>query len=195
MDLTRTIHPDTLAALQSGSFHPAMLVWLDWPGEALYVHSGSGQIAWNGNTYSGVSVGDRSFGRPDIPDDGPGLVPAEATLSLVVPSDAVDEVLDAQIRNLSAAIYFAVVTERAGSTLIGEPFELFTGHMDAISETAQRKDGVAQHIIRLGLGTGPSPRASASIVHSPEDQSRAYPGDTIGRLLINSAKRAERVVL
>lgn len=190
MELTRGLHPDTLAAIVAGNFHPGVMVELDWPNAPVHAHSGKGQFDWNGETWSGVM----GYGEVNVPGETAGAVPSTALMALVVPDEDLDEVMAADIRARPGAVYAFLTTERAGNVLIGEPFELFSGNMDGLLESVQLEDGNLINVVRLELGSGAGMRSASTVVHSHEDQQRAYPSDTIGRLLINSIQRLVRVV-
>lgn len=190
MELTRDIHPDTLAAIVAGNFHPGIAVELDWPGAPVHVHSGLGAFDWKGETWDGVM----GYGAVDIPVEAATAVPGTAVLTLAVPEGEFDQVMESDIRARDGVIYSFVTTQRGGNVLIGEPFELFSGNMDGLVEDLRLDDGNLVHLVRIELATGAGIRSSATVVHSYEDQQRAFPGDTIGRLLINSIQRLVRVV-
>ena len=48
-------------------------------------------------------------------------------------------------------------------------------------------------VIHIDVANGPSQRLSARLYHTDEDQRRAYPDDTAGRLVINAEARQERI--
>lgn len=193
MDMSRAIHPDTLAAILAGGFHPQILIFVDWPGDPVRVNLGLETITWDSSDWFGVG----GFGDLSIPQEGAELVPADAILSMILPEDEIDAVLAAEVRNISARVYGALTTTPAGATLIGEPFEVFAGYVDGLSEalrvTTSPTMRELESSVQLELGTGPSARQAAAVVHSHEGQSAAHPGDTIGRLLINSVDRQRRV--
>lgn len=187
MDLTRGIDAATLAAM-AGHFHPVIAVELDWPGDPVYVHSGTGEIIWDGKTFLGVG----DFGDVNIPGDTIGSVPTEAVLTLLgVPPEIFDR-LDDPIRNRYGAIYFGCLTEPGGNTLVGDLTILFEGYMDASSYTGERNGEVITHGIQITLGTGGGMRSTANITHSYEAQIAEYPGDTAGRHLQWAVKQAKK---
>jgi hypothetical protein len=58
--------------------------------------------------------------------------------------------------------------------------------------TAIESDGVDQlYRLSVGMRTGPGYRSNVAMVHSHEDQSRRYPGDTAGLRLRAAIARAE----
>lgn len=192
--LTRGLHPDTLAAL-AGHFFPAVLVYDDWAGTDVYAHTGAGAMSWDGQTWVGVS----GYGGLDIPAEGPGTAAPRAKIRLAVPFDEVEATMTADIRNRVTRIYGAVTTERMGSTLIGDAFEVFNGTKQGLAEfedvIKDDDDGrEVQTTIEVELSGGPPARASATVVHSNEDQSQRFPADTIGRLWIGSEDRQRKVI-
>lgn len=190
MDLIRGIHADTMAAIVAGGFHPMLLVYLDWPGGAVRVHTGVGGLSWGGHTWLGTA----GFGNVEIPGETSGPVPERAALTMVLAEEDFDATMGADIRGLDGVIYLTLTTERQGAVLIGEPFEIFSGYMDGKSETARREGAKLVNVIKVELGGGPGMRSVGTILHSDEDQRAAYPDDTIGRLLINSPDRQRRII-
>ena len=63
--------------------------------------------------------------------------------------------------------------------------------MDALRYAVTRQDEKLEHGLRLDLGVGPSARSAATVLHSAEDQSVKFPGDTAGRHLIEIEKRVQ----
>lgn len=186
MGLKRAVHEDTLAAL-NGIFHPVLMVYLDWPGGAVRAHSGAGTITWDGHNWLGVG----QFGEVEIPGEAPGLAASNVSLSLLgVPPDIWDT-LEAPIRNRPGRLWVALTTQPGGNVLVGEPIDLFIGHMDAMRYRLRREDGGVSHAVQIDLGSGPGARSSSAVLHSLEDQADKFPGDTAGRHLINVEAHAE----
>jgi hypothetical protein len=100
-----------------------------------------------------------------------------------------DAYLDDDIRNRAGQIWFGVVSERAGNELIGEPFCVYEGFMDAMRDTMEDEGGEIKRVITVEVANGPSQIEFTSLFHTDEDQRRAYPTDTAGRLVINSEAR------
>ncbi|MEC9433868.1 MAG: hypothetical protein VYD87_13275 [Pseudomonadota bacterium] len=172
-----------MAELASGrAIHPVVAVHLDWPGGAVRVHSNAGTLSWGGESWTGVG----RFGSVSVPDEGGGLASQSAQLRLIGASDALDDYLDDPIRGRAAWIGWGLVTTRGGATLIGELNEMFAGYMDAMRDVVQAADGGLVRGVLLQAVGGPSQRARAQIHHTAEDQERAFPGDTAGRLVINA---------
>lgn len=193
MGLIRTVHPDTLAALE-GVFHPIVMIYLDWPDATVRMHSGSGDLSWDGHTWTGLGTADGSFVGVSIPDEAGGLASQPGEVRLIGGNETLDGYLDDPIRDRDGWIAFATVTQRQGNLLIGEPIEAFVGYMDALRDLVEvQRDGEVVEVRRdvvLQLGDGPSQRTSATVYHTDEDQRRHHPGDTAGRHVINAEARA-----
>lgn len=185
MGLTRGIGAELLEEMSKRSWYPIVRVYLDWPGGVVRVHSGIGTIVVGETTWQGVG----GTGRLEIPGEGINGVATRASLTLFGEPATLLTQADAQIRGRSGAIDLGAVTEPAGNVLVGTPVEMFAGFMDALRFTVSGADNVIEHALQLDLGTGPSMRQMASILHSNEDQSLRFPGDTAGRHLINIEAR------
>lgn len=187
--VTRNIHPDTLAAISAGGFAPVVLVYLDWPDGPVRMHSNVGTISFGGNDWTGVGA----FLNVQAPEEAQGLAQNVASIQLIGTPDEIDAYLDAPIRGRMGEIWFGVVTERAGSTLIGAPFRIYTGYMDAMRDTIETDGGDVTRVVTIEIANGPSQRLTASLYHTDEDQRRQHPDDTAGRVVINTERRYERL--
>lgn len=185
MALTRGIGSALLAEISKSAWYPVVLVYLDWPGGAVRVHSGVGNITWASATWQGVG----GVGRIDMPGEGIAGTAGRASMTIFGPADVLLTQADAQIRNRPGVVYMGAVTAPAGNVLVGAPIEMFSGYMDALRFTVTGEGDVIQHGLQLDLGTGPSMRQMAAILHSDEDQRLRFPGDTAGRHLINIEAR------
>jgi hypothetical protein len=187
--LKRNIDPATLNALAQPVFYPVIMVYLDWPDAPVYAHSNVGPLIWDEQTWQGVG----EFGAIQMPEEELGLAAQPAEVRLIGVPDELDQYLTDPIRNREAVIYFGVVTERGGNVLIGEPFEMFVGYMDAMRETVTVEDGVMRRDVVLTVANGPSQRSFAEVFHTYEDQQRRFPGDTAGRLTINAEAELDKL--
>lgn len=192
MDLTRGIHPDTLAALAGAYFYQVWMVELDWPSGIVRAHSGVGLIDYQGNDWYGVG----DFGKVTLPEETMGMASFPAEFEIIgLPQDVVDY-LDEPIRNRSVSVYGAVVTERAGNQVVGEPFEIWAGYVDAMTFNASVSDKegtLLEYGLRLEARGGPTVRTAAEVYHTAEDQENKYPGDTAGRLTINAEAEGSKL--
>lgn len=199
MELRRGVHPDTLGALSRGGF-PILMAHLDWPDAPVRAHTGVGNITWGGKVWRGVGT----MGNIEIPAEANEIAAMEAVLSLAgIPAD-LDGYADDAIRNRDVALYLCAVagrpgghdgrqTEGAGNTIVGAPVQLFSGLMDGLTLTASATDEGVEHEAQVSVATGVEARSSATAFHSDEDQSRNYPGDTAGRLVILAFAKAQRL--
>jgi len=188
--LKRNIDPTTLAALAQPVINPIILVFLDWPDAPVYAHSNVGPLQWASQTWAGVG----EFGELQMPDESLGDMASQpAEVRLLGAPEELDNYLNDPIRNREARIYFGAVTERSGTTLIGEPFEIFVGYMDAMRENTTVDGGVLRRDVILTVANGPSQRSFAEVFHTYEDQKRRFPGDTAGRLTINAEAERDKL--
>ena len=166
MGLIREVDPDLLAAL-AGPFHPVTLVFVDWPGDPVRVHSGSGTLEWDGHDWTGLQG--INAGQVTLPDEAASLAMVEGSAVVGGNPDRIDEILaDAEAaRGAAVQVWFGAVTERAGVTLVGAPFAAFTGTVGAVSDadTPTGEHDMARSIT-LQLVSGPSQRARAA-AHAP----------------------------
>ena len=116
----------------------------------------------------------------------------EASLALLGLGDELDDYLDVDARDRDARVYFGAVTARDGNSLIGEPFEVFSGTINGLDDMTQATDEGRTRGVQVPLASGPSQRAKAGVYHSFQDQSSRFLGDTAGRLLINSEREGQR---
>jgi len=178
MMLDRGVGATLLAELAKPVFHPVTLVNLDWPSGEVWFHGGRGSISWSGETWAGVG----DFAAISAPEEAVGLVPGECVISIIGALDDLLDVLDANVKNRRAAIYFGAVTARAGNTLVGTPIEAFSGYMDGtVLPYVEGNGETLTYSLNLTLSSGPGARMGAAITHSYEDQISAFAGDTAGR--------------
>jgi len=176
MGLTRGLHPDTLAALQSDGFHPVLLVHVDWPDDPVFASSALEPISWDGQTWAPAG----EFGLLEIASEGLGAaVPAEASVGIVGTLELLAGLLDrADARNIDIDVYLALVTTPQGGVLVGKPFPVMTGYCDGNDLGLRPIDDGVQPVFSLAVKTGPGVRTVLSAQHSDEDQQQRFPDDT-----------------
>ena len=183
MGLTRGASAGLIDELK-GHFYPVLLTYADWPGEEIRIHTGVGDLSWNGQTWMGAG----KLVQFAAPQEAGGLATSEATVRVAA---TVEDMLAERgkiIRNRDVVVWFATTTEAGGNVLSQDPVELFSGYFDSRTGSLTRAAGGLAHDMVLGLGVGPSARASASITHGYEDQIAKFPGDTAGRHVQNANK-------
>ena len=189
MGLTRGVDPVLLAAV-AAPFHPVVLVYVDWPGGVVRVHSGVGTLTWGGFGWLGVG----QAGGLTLPDEGRGLAQSAGVLRIGGLPDDIDAHLGQDVRGRAVDVWFGAVTARAGTTLVAEPVPVFTGYVDGMSDEEKATGEGVFRAIELAIASGPSQRSATSAWHSYEDQITAYPGDTAGRWVKAAVAQAGTVV-
>ncbi|MGR3480887.1 hypothetical protein [Salipiger marinus] len=176
MGLTRGLHPDTLAALVSGQFHPVLLVHVDWPDDPVFASSALVPIQWRDHTWQPAG----EFGLLEIASEGLGAaIPAEASVGIVGTLELLAGLLDREdARNIDIDVYLALVTTPQGGALVGDPFPLMTGYCDGNDLGLRALKGGVEPAFTLAVKTGPGVRTVLSAQHSDEDQRQRFPEDT-----------------
>lgn len=173
MELIREIDADLLEAISSkDGFYPIVLVRSVWPDGTVHAHSGNGSLSWDGETWIGL----QPIANVEIGAESGGFVPSEAVLSVNGPLATVLDYMDPAARGGEVVVWFGATTEPGGTTLIGEPCEIFSGTLDNNSMKFTPETGVAE--LSVGVATGPGARSKAVISHSDEDQQAKHLGDT-----------------
>lgn len=183
MGLTRGASVGLLSEL-GGHFCPVLLTYADWPDEMIRIHSGAGDLSWSGETWMGAG----KLVQFNAPMEAGGLATSEASVHVAATVEGMLAERGKVIRNRTLTVWFATTKTAGGNVLSQEPVELFTGYFDSRSGSLASADGGLAHDMVLGLGIGPSARASASITHGYEDQLTKFPGDTAGRHVQNASK-------
>ena len=179
------IDPATLTAISDPSgFYPIVMFFVDWPDAPVYAHTNRGVVAWAGQSWNGVG----NVANIQLPGDSQGMAAQEASIGIRGFGDELDEYLSSDVRDRAAEIYFGAVTERDGATLIGEPFSIFTATINGLEDLTEAVETGRTRGLQVPLSSLPSQRSNASVYHSFQDQSRRYPGDTAGRLLLNAER-------
>ncbi len=188
MGLSRAIHADTLAAL-SGYFHPVVAVFVDWPGQAVRVHSGGGTLTWGGHSWTGVGALESSLA---LPAETGGLAMLPGAITVRGDDTQVDSVHTdaADAYGATVQVWFGAVTERAGTTIIGDLFQAFAGTIGEITDAETWTSGQPARPMTFALLAGPSQRSRGAARHSYEDQPRHDATDTAGRWLRSALSNA-----
>lgn len=175
--VSRAVNGTLLAEISKPFFHPVFLVWIDWPSDPVYAHSGVGDLSWDSQTWTGVA----RLASVSLPQESSGLASQTATFSIVGMSAELATLVASAPRDMICRVWFGAVTERAGTALVGEPCEVFSGLSDELSEILQAAEGGYMRGADLSARTGPSQRARAAIFHTAEQHQIDHPGDTLLR--------------
>lgn len=185
MVIKRDIEPETLTAISDpAGFYPIVLFHVDWPGAPVHAHTNRGTVTWNAQSWTGVG----NAANIRLPGDGQGMAAQEASIGVCGFGNDLDDYLSSDARDRVALIYFGAVTTRDGATLIGQPFEVFSASINGVEDLTEAVATGRTRGLSVALASLPSQRSAASVYHSYQDQSRRYPGDTAGRLILNAER-------
>lgn len=179
VEVRRGVDPLLLGAMSAPVWFPVVLVRIEWSDGVRRLHSATGTLSVAGEDYLGVGA----FGRVSIPGEGEGPGATVASLTLFGLADDAILSTTGQLRNRPGVVMLGALTEPGAGALIGAPLEVFGGYIDAIRFRYAADGDRLMSALQLDLGSGPSARQAAAILHSTEDQQRKHPGDTIMRHL------------
>ncbi|WP_299145976.1 hypothetical protein [uncultured Tateyamaria sp.] len=183
MELSRAIDAALAVTLASGFIKPVVFVHIDWPDNPVWVHSNTGEIEWNGQIWAGVG----DLGSLTIPEEGEGIVPSEARLTIMGDAEtALDESARQDVRGRVVSIWVGSTETPGGTDLVGEPLDAFSGTVD-VPDYEDLERGLTA-AFAIDVATGPGARSGAQIVHSDEDQQARFPGDTLFRRVSHAEK-------
>ncbi|MBV7394550.1 hypothetical protein [Mameliella sediminis] len=175
--MSRNVDSALLAEISKPFFFPVFLVFVDWPSDPVYAHSGVGDISFDGQTWAGVA----GYASIALPAEQRGTAADTAAFSLVGVPDDLASLVTEDARDIDCAVWFGAVTQRAGTALIGTPQEIFRGRGDQMRESIAASDLGRTRSLRLGATTGPSQRLRSGLFHTSEQHQRSHPGDTLLR--------------
>jgi len=180
MELKRDSIPAALltAMADLGGIYPIVMVYLDWPNDTLRVHSGAGEITYDGHTWHGVGT------LGGINSDGgeqSGLVQSEMAVSLSgILADKISWATDDDIRGRDMEVFFGLTTRPGKGPLVSDPYSVFRGTMERpeFSSSGPDDQGRETTVATVYGVSGVPARADGEVVHSDADQQANYPGDT-----------------
>lgn len=172
-----TIGSALYAEVSKRFFHPAFLVFIDWPGDPVFAHGGRGPLSWDGQTWLGV----RRIAAMQLPEQSEGMAQRIAELTLVgVPADLTDH-LGADARGAAVKIYLGAYTTREGVALVGDPVLFFSGVVDGRAQMIETTEAGQVRALKIQVRTGPSQRSVGVGYITRESRSVDYPEDTLLR--------------
>lgn len=164
----RSIHPDTLTALQQPIVRFLLLVRFHLDATTIAWNTGFSDLDFDGYTYLGTgnlgSIGNLN----EVAEPKPNAL--NVTLSGVDPAVIAAFASEAVV-NRPAVIHVAVVNEALA--VIGEPFLLFAGKIDP-ADVSIGQEATVGFSIRSRLSDWERPLVSR---YTHEDQQLRYPGD------------------
>ena len=131
------LDPEILQAMEGRVVRPVRLIFIDWPGGAVYAHTGRGDIVFQGKTWLGVG----SFGSvSDLElNDNVGAHTVNLGISGIDPK-TLTEVVTQNVINREVELYYGVLDE--DWQLIGaHPY--FYGRVSGTSITRYQDDAIA----------------------------------------------------
>lgn len=173
---------------KADGFYWSVLCFIDWPGDPVYVHSGSGSISWDSQTWAGVA----GIGSIDLPPEMGGLANSEGTFRITGMPDTLADYINDDTRDIDVKVWIGATTEAGGSTLIGDPIHFFYGLCDGKTQTLENTDYGRSRAITLTTRSGPSQRLVGGTSHTNEAHQAKYPGDTFFRHAVGSVQAYRR---
>lgn len=179
MAFKRVVHADTLAALAANRFHLGALLQAQWLDSTVRVHSGRGNLTWNGHVWQGVA---QLGGALNLPPDTMGTAMLEGKMMLGGDPARIQELHEQAeaARGGPVTAWLAVLTARAGNQLIGAPVKIWTGRIGAVGDDETWSAGKRHLQIDVELISGHSQRTVGAPHHTRQSQAREHPGDTAG---------------
>lgn len=196
MVMSRGVDAAMTAALAAGGYHAAVLVFVDWPGDPLRVHSGLGVLTWDGHDWQGIGVHGMG-GRITLPGEASGIAATEGQAMLGGLPEDIDAILAANPRECAVQVWAGITTKRAGNTLVCPPVHVWAGYIDGLSDSEDGTDPKGDIVRRVmaPLVSRQSQRLSPSAYHTDEDQQAEFPGDTAGRWLRAARTRMQAEIV
>ena len=174
--------PAYLAAIQSGILRPALFVEAHFTSGPIYVWSGIGPIAWNGQTWTGVG----SLGSVSTIEEGTTVAAKGITLRLsgIDASLLTGILLEFQV-GLPVIVSFGLFDD--SGALIPDPVCCFAGQMD---QPTLDVDGTTATIAINCENRLVEMNVAVDRRYTNEDQQLDHPGDR-GLEFVNSIQEAQ----
>lgn len=190
MDLVRGLSPEQKQAIRSSCFFPNLMVFVDWPSAPLRFNMRDIDMIYQGETYAGFGPA----AEISLPSEAPGIAASTAMISIAGVDHDLESRMTQRVRGSSVTIHMALMSASTGGYRIGAPIPLFRGVIGSLRmKTASLDQNTRMSRVEVDLSTGPSARTESSIFHTNEDQSRKYPNDTAGRLVILAYAKAQKL--
>lgn len=166
--MARDLPTGYATAASAPVFRPAILVFLDWPGGAVRVWNGYGNIVFGGNTY----VGTGHLGSLSSIAETSDLSANGVTLALSgVPSEVLTNAMSNDAQGAEGIIYIAPLA--ADGTFAADPVQIFAGFIDVCPV----EDSGETSTISVQLEKDLIDRRSDARRYTHEDQQLDAPGD------------------
>lgn len=168
--MTRDINAATQTASESETIQPVLLVRLAFDSGAVKFHSGLGDIAYGGETYTGTG----RLGAINRVDEESELSRTPISLTLSgLPTDLLAVVLNEDYQGRTATVYLGYL-DLTTNQLVDDPLILYRGLMDTPTiEQGQTMTITLSVESRFSRWDTPLVRR-----YNNADQQALYPGDT-----------------
>lgn len=165
------------AQILTGATFPVLLVYVDWPGSPVRVHSGVGTLSWDSQTWTGVN----GFGGVTLPPNALGIAQSPGALKFGGLPEVIDAMLGADTAGRRVTVWWGCLTGRTPAPLVSDPLRIFTGVLDQPGDELDWQAGT--HTGVVSMISGPSQLSTANPAHTFEDQQLIDATDTAGRLV------------
>lgn len=174
--MSRDLTSALASGIQAAVVRPVFLFEGEFDGGWVRVWSGLGDLAWNGETWTGIGT----LGAISDIEETDEVRAAGVTVSLSgVPPEMVALALSSLRQNRTGRLWFALFDGEADS-LIADPYLAFEGRLDVgqIDEQADPRSGAASSIVTLKYeNVLIALERAKERRYTHEDQQLAYAGD------------------
>lgn len=195
MDLNRGFDTAFVDRLQ-GHFFPCLLLQADLESGTIRVHSGVGDMTWDGNTWLGLSQtvdGEvLSIAKIDLPTEPEGLSQSEGVIEILSTVEGLVEVGNANNANRVLRAWTGVTDKPGGNVLLGDAQPLSRAYFT--SSRMNFPSGPEIGKLFMGLRLGVPPRESRRLTHTDASQRLVDSTDTAGRMVVSQAALATSTI-
>lgn len=155
-------------ALDSSSVKPVFIAKFEFPGGDVRFWTGSGDLVWNAETYTGLG----DLGQSVFPEESSDGSASGAVFTLSgIPSTNTNLALTENYQNSPCSVWLGALD--SSDLVIADPYLIFKGLMDVMDMTDDGELATIQlRAEGFAYGVGPSNRR-----YTDEDQQREYTGD------------------
>jgi hypothetical protein len=167
---SRDITSTTLAAATAPTIHPILFVKAEFDGGDVNIHSELGDIAFDGDTYTGVGI----LGSISTADEVSDLSQSQINLTLSgLPLDLISILFNEQYQGRPATLYLGYL-DLTTRLLVDAPTILYKGLIDTADFQQDKNFAITLSVgNRFAAWDNPQVRR-----YNNADQQSRYPGDT-----------------
>ncbi|QSX32627.1 hypothetical protein JYB87_12800 [Shewanella avicenniae] len=172
--------PEMMVILRQRNLTAALLVYLDFASGPVYLHSGVGQLAYQGNTYLGIGT----LGSIGAVTESGKVAPKKLRLTLSgIPPELLSSALTEYYQNRPAQIRFAILHNDTYA-VIGADL-LFAGRMDVMTLTDGDESTLQLDVNSRGIDW----KNARNGRYTDADQQSRYPGDKFFEFVSQTVER------